>query len=109
VLESWPDADRKNVRGEFLIAPGETASFEVSTLDWVFRAKETPRRVADAVKKNGVVTFCLAGQTEATRDTACDDLGASATAIRLPGSHHFNGDYDAVGKAVLQFIDDRLR
>lgn len=107
-LAAWSDADRRRFRGEMLIAPGETASFEISTLDWVRRAKETPRRVADAVKKIGVPTFCLAGQTEDPRDTACDDLGPSAVSVRLPGSHHFNGNYDAVGKAVLGFIEERL-
>jgi type IV secretory pathway VirJ component len=107
-LATWSDADRRRFRGEMLIAPGETASFEISTLDWVRRAKETPRRVADAVKKIGVPTFCLAGQTEDPHDTACDDLGSSAVTVRLPGSHHFNGNYDAVGKAVLGFIEDRI-
>jgi type IV secretory pathway VirJ component len=108
-LQAWPDADRRRIRGEVLIAPGETASFEISTLDWVRRAKETPRRVADAVKTIGVPTFCLAGQTEDPHDTACDDLGSAAVTVRLPGSHHFNGNYDAVGKAVLAFIDQNIQ
>ncbi|HUL72467.1 MAG TPA: AcvB/VirJ family lysyl-phosphatidylglycerol hydrolase [Vicinamibacterales bacterium] len=107
-IETWPAAERARVRGQLLIAPGETASFEVSPMDWVFRAKETPRRVADAVRRLGLPTFCLAGQTEDPRDTACDDLGKSAVTVRLPGSHHFNGNYDAVGKAVLAFIDDNV-
>ncbi len=107
-LDTWPVSDRQRIRGELLIAPSETASFEVSPLDWVRRAKETPRRVADAVKKLGLPTFCLAGQTEDPHDTACDDLGSSATAVRLPGSHHFNGNYDAVGKAVLGFIEQKM-
>ena len=92
-----------------LIAPGETASFEISTLDWVRRARETPKRVADAVRRINVPTFCLAGQTEAPRDTACDDLGHDAIAMRLPGSHHFNGKYDDVGRAVLGFIEQHLQ
>ncbi len=107
-IQTWTDAERRRLRGQVLIAPGETASFEVSPLDWVRRPQETPKRVADAVKKIGVPTFCLAGQAEDPRDTACDDLGPAATTIRLPGSHHFNGNYDAVGKAVLGFIDANI-
>jgi type IV secretory pathway VirJ component len=104
-LQTWPEGDRPRIRGEVLVAPGETASFQISTLDWVRRARSTPRRVGDAVRKLGVPTLCLAGQTEGAGDTACDDLGNAGTTVRLPGSHHFNGDYDAVGKAVLAFID----
>jgi type IV secretory pathway VirJ component len=108
ILENWPAAERLKVRGQLLIAPGETASFEVSPLDWVFRAKATPERVADAVRRVGVPAFCLAGEKEEAGDTACDDLATAAVAVRLPGSHHFNGNYDAVGKAVLEFIEKQL-
>ncbi len=105
ILATWADSARRGVAGEVLIAPGETASFEVSPLDWVFRAKATPRRVADAVRSLHIPTICVAGQQEAARDTACDDLGTAAESVRLPGSHHFNGKYDDVAKAVLTFID----
>jgi type IV secretory pathway VirJ component len=73
------------------------------------RAKETPRRVADAVRRIHVPTFCLTGQLEEARDTACDDLGNAGELVKLPGSHHFNGKYDDVGSAVLSFIDKRLK
>lgn len=108
ILDAWPAADRRRVSGQVLIAPGETASFEVSPLDWVFRAKATPLRVADAVRRLGLPAFCLAGQKEEPRDTACDDLGSAGTLARLPGSHHFDGNYDAVGRVVLEFIEKHL-
>src|SRR5262249_29518642 len=107
-IDQWPEGDRKRLAGQLLVAPGETAQFEISPLNWVFRAKETERRVADAVRKAGVPTLCVAGQQEQPRDTACDDMGAAADYEKLPGSHHFNGKYDDVGKVVLNFIDKRL-
>jgi type IV secretory pathway VirJ component len=109
MLDTWAEADRRKVNGEVLVAPSETASFEIHLLDLVMRAKETPRRVADAVRRVRVPTLCLAGQTEEARDTACDDLGTSAETVRLPGSHHFNGKYDDVGASVLSFIDKHMR
>jgi type IV secretory pathway VirJ component len=108
-LDAFSDAERRKVAGQILIAPGETASFEISPLDWVFRAKETPRRVADEVRKVKVPTFCLSGQLEQPRDTACDDIAAIGESVKLPGSHHFNGKYDDVGKVVLAFIDKHLK
>jgi type IV secretory pathway VirJ component len=109
VLDAWPEADRRTVSGQLLIAPGQTASFQVSPLNWVFRAKETPRRVGDEARKTQVPVLCLAGQDEEARDTACTDLAGAAELVRLPGSHHFNGKYDAVGAVVLSFIERHLR
>jgi type IV secretory pathway VirJ component len=109
VLENWTDADRRRVAGQILIGPGETASFEISPLEWMFRAKETPRRVSDEVRKLRVPTLCIAGQREDARDTACDDLGPAADIVRLPGSHHFNGAYDEVGRVVMAWVDKHLR
>jgi type IV secretory pathway VirJ component len=74
----------------------------------VFRARETPRRVADEVRKLRIPTFCLSGAQQEARDTACDDLGGSAEWAKLPGTHHFNGKYDDVGRVVLAFIDKQL-
>ncbi len=107
-LGSWPEADRRGVRGQILIAPGETASFEVNPLDWVRRAKETPFVVAQQVKTLKVPTICVTGDKEAPSDTACDDLGTAGEMVKLPGSHHFNGKFDDVGKAVMAFIDKTL-
>jgi type IV secretory pathway VirJ component len=110
VVEAWPDALRRRTAGLLLIGPGETASFEISPLDWVFRAKETPRRVADAAATLRLPTFCLSGDREANSDTACDDVKLrGADSVKLPGSHHFNGKYDEVGRAVLAFIDKHLK
>jgi len=107
-IDQWPEADRKRLAGQLLIAPGETAQFEISPLNWVFRARETERRVADAVRRARVPTLCLAGQQEQPRDTACDDMGDAAEFAKLPGSHHFNGKYDEVAKVALGFIDRKL-
>jgi type IV secretory pathway VirJ component len=109
ILGTWPDAERRTLAGQILIGPGETASFEISPMDWVFRAKETPRRVADEVRTLRVSTFCLSGQQEEARDTACDEVAGVAESVRLPGSHHFNGKYDDVGRVVLAFIDKQLK
>ena len=105
IIGAWNEAERKRVAGQVLIAPSETASFEVSPLDWVFRAKPTAMRVPEQARALKMPTLCIAGQTEAASDTACDNLGTAGEQVRLPGSHHFNGNYDAVGQAVLTFID----
>ena len=108
VISAWPEGDRRRISGQLLIAPSETASFEVSPLNWVFRAKETTYRVADEERKIHVPLLCVAGQTEDPGDTACDNLASIGEVVRLPGSHHFNGNYDAVAQAMLAFIDKTI-
>ena len=43
---------------------------------------------------------CLYGESDP--DAVCPDLPAGLTEVRrLPGGHHFGGDYAAVAQAVL--------
>jgi len=109
VLEAWPAAPRRQLSGQVLVGPGETASFEISPLDWVFRAKETPRRVSDAIGRLKMPTLCVAGQREGPSDTACDDAAGVADVVKLPGSHHFNGNYDEVGRTLVAWMEKHLR
>ena len=104
-LREWTQADRQMLAGLVLIGPGPSASFEIDPLDWIRKPQENPAtRVAPAVRAIGLPTLCAAGTEE--DDTPCPSLvGAPRVrVVRLPGSHHFNGDYAAVAEAVNQFI-----
>jgi type IV secretory pathway VirJ component len=104
-LKESPAADRRLVSGLVLIAPSNSASFEIDPLDWVRTPRENPALgVTPAVRALGMPTLCLAGADE--EDTPCPSLagGPGVKVVRLPGSHHFDGDYPAVSEAVFQFI-----
>jgi type IV secretory pathway VirJ component len=111
-LDTWTAADRQKVSGEVLIAASPTATFEINllALDWVpfHSVTQTPHRVADAIRRIKVPTFCLTGTQVAPADTPCSAVADIATVVKLPGDHHFNGDYDAIGKAALAFIEKQL-
>ena len=104
-LSEWMPAERRGLAGLALIAPGPSASFEIDPLDWIRKPQENAAtRVAPAVRTDAIPTLCLAGADE--EDSPCAALaGALAVrVVRLPGSHHFNSNYSAVGEAVAQFI-----
>jgi type IV secretory pathway VirJ component len=104
-LQEWTAAERRDLAGLTLIAPGPSASFEIDPLDWIRKpAENAATRVAPAVRADGVATLCLSGADE--DDSPCTALtGAPAVrVVRLPGSHHFNSNYSAVGETVAQFI-----
>jgi len=104
-LREWNAVDRRMISGLVLIGPGLSASFEIDPLDWIRTPEENPAtRVADAVRADALPALCVAGTQE--EDSPCPALaGAPGVRIaRLPGSHHFNGDYSAVADIVNQFI-----
>jgi type IV secretory pathway VirJ component len=108
-LKEWPAADRRLLSGLVLIAPGGSASFEIDPLDWVRKPRENPALgVAAAVRDLGLPALCLAGADE--DDTPCPLLAGTPgmRVVRLPGSHHFDGDYPAVSDAVFQFISTAI-
>lgn len=97
--------DRQLVSGLVLVGPGPSASFEIDPLDWIRKPADNPAtRVAPAVRSLGLPALCLAGTEE--DDTPCPPLAGvpGVQVARLPGSHHFNGDYPAVADTVNQFI-----
>ncbi len=101
---------RSEVAGLLLIAPGSSASFEIDPLDWIRSPKNDPAaRVAPAVAEMNLPTLCVAGEED--EDTACRQMraGEHTEIVRLPGSHHFKGDYEAVGRALDAFITARGR
>jgi type IV secretory pathway VirJ component len=104
-LKEWPAADRRLLSGLVLIAAGGSASFEIDPLDWVRKPRDNPAlAVAPAVRELRLPTLCLAGAEE--EDTPCASLAGTpgVKVVRLPGSHHFDGDYTAVAEGVFQFI-----
>jgi type IV secretory pathway VirJ component len=104
-LTEWMPGERRALAGLTLIAPGPSASFEIDPLDWIRKPPENAEtRVAPAVRTDAVPTLCLAGAEE--DDSPCAALGGvpSVRVVRLPGSHHFNSNYSAVGETVAQFI-----
>ena len=104
-VREWPATDRHLLTGLTLIAPSRSASFEINPLDWIRQPAENPAtRVAPAVREMAVPTLCVAGTDE--EDSPCPALGSLpfVRVARLPGSHHFNGDYTAVAETVHQFI-----
>jgi type IV secretory pathway VirJ component len=104
-LREWMPADRRRLSGLVLVGPGLSASFEIDPLDWIRTPEENPAtRVSDAVRADGLPTLCIGGTDE--DDSPCPSLTSTPGVrfVRLPGSHHFNGDYGAVADAVAQFI-----
>ncbi len=85
-----------------LIGPGTRADFEFHITDWL--PGERPHRgvplLPEVMKIQGLPLVCVSGTEETV--SLCPLLPAGhATHVVLSGGHHFGGDYDGIGKAIL--------
>ena len=91
--------------GLVLLAPGPYASFEISPLDW-FRSDEpkTEHPVRKAIESlRGVPLLCLEPSDHSGSGCPPDEAPGS-TRVKLPGGHHFAGDYDALAEQIFEFL-----
>ncbi len=98
-LNRLPEATRSLVARMVLIGLGEKASFEFHVGNWLGNddADALPIR-PEAEKLSAATTLCLYGADET--DSLCPTLGA-VPAAKLPGGHHFDGDYGRLADEIL--------
>ena len=91
--------------GIVLLAPGPYATFEVSPMDWIF-SHSSPTRypVAAALKRLGEPPILCLEPAEGDETGCPADPQPNLVRVRMPGSHHFGGDYDAVAERILGFL-----
>ncbi|HJU08297.1 MAG TPA: AcvB/VirJ family lysyl-phosphatidylglycerol hydrolase [Rhodanobacteraceae bacterium] len=100
-----PDAQRAEVAGGVMISPDDAAVFEIHVGDWFGNtAHSDALPLAPEVAHAKLPLVCVSGQTE-------DDAWCPAAAklgpvklVQLPGGHHYNGDYDKLGAAILNAL-----
>ena len=94
------------VEGLVLLGPGPYASFEVSPLDWI-RTSNAPtlHSVREAVESSpGAPVLCLESSDAA--DSGCPaGTVPGLTRVKLPGGHHFSGDFDGIANRISEFIE----
>jgi type IV secretory pathway VirJ component len=100
VLNRLPQDVRSRVAGLTLIAPSSVANFEVKVSSWLGVGHPGFATVPELERLRGLPIVCLYGETD--DDAVCPSLPAGlATVRRMPGGHHFAGDYSAVAGQVL--------
>jgi type IV secretory pathway VirJ component len=91
---------RSHLTSLTLIAPSSTASFEIRIAGWLGSGPAGLPTVPDIERLRGLPMVCLYGESDP--DAVCPKLPAGLTEVRrLPGGHHFGGDYAAVARSVL--------
>ncbi len=102
MVNRLPPELASRVRLISLLGPARTASFEFHLAEWLGATPKTALPVLpEALRLPPSKVLCLAGEEET--DSLCGDLPpGSARVVRLPGGHHFGGDYQALADLILR-------
>jgi type IV secretory pathway VirJ component len=99
VLNRLPEATRPQVAGAVALSLSTTATFEFHVSNWIGASGDRPTSPeTDQLVPNSLT--CVYGKDD--HDALCPRLDrARFHVVELPGSHHFNGDYDRLSTIVL--------
>ncbi|OAP40550.1 type IV secretory pathway protein AcvB [Sinorhizobium glycinis] len=104
-----PPAERARVRQVTLMALSHQADFKISVLGWLGAegAGSAGDPVDDIKAIDPSLLQCFYGTEE--EDDACPELKSSgADVVAIEGGHHFDEDYPALTRRVLDGLDRRL-
>jgi type IV secretory pathway VirJ component len=99
VLNRLPVASRAMIATAAAIAMSDSALFEFHIANWLTDPRGAPT-LPELARITDVPFVCIYGVED--EDSVCPKLDARMVRlVKLPGAHHFHGNYTAVAQAVL--------
>jgi len=85
-----------------LLSVGRKADFEFHVSNWLGGGGGGLPIAPEVAKLPAAKTLCVYGKDD--EDALCPDLPANGGVqkVKLPGDHHFNGDYDRLAEVILK-------
>lgn len=98
-----PQATRARVASVSLLGLSADATFEFHVSSWIPGSGSSAYPTVPEIERmNNARLLCLAGDEQT--DSPCGLLkGANIRTVKLPGGHHFGGDYAAVARQIVDF------
>lgn len=94
-------ATRDRVQRIALLSVGRKADFEFHVSNWLGGGGDGLPIAPEIARLPAAKTLCVFGEKDA--DALCPDLPANdgVQRVKLPGDHHFGGDYDRLAEVIL--------
>jgi len=93
-------ATRARIALAVLMGMSEHAVFEFHVSNWISNDNSGPATMPEVNRITGVPVLCIYG--EGDNESLCPKLDAHKVRIvKLPGGHHFNGDYAGLAREIL--------
>jgi len=103
MISHLPAATRARIRLIALLGPSPKVEFEFHIADWLRSSSKGVPVKPEVDKLAAEHILCLAGEDD--RDSLCPHLrGANIDVVILKGSHHFDGNYERLGRIVLEHV-----
>ena len=98
-----PDV-RAAIAGLVLLAPAQSVDFQFHISNWLGGGDAAPYPLAPEMNRLGDLAVLCLYPADESDDALCPVLaGRRGVAVQaLPGDHHFDGDYGALTRAILQ-------
>lgn len=96
-----PDDLRNRIGLIALLGPARNIAFSFRISDWLGRPRpDAVPTLPEIARLAGLKVLCVYGSEEP--DSVCPSLPAGLAILeKLPGGHHFGGDYQAVAEKIL--------
>lgn len=108
ILSRLPSEQLSSISYYSLLSGGLRVEFEVKLTDWISDDQpESGAPIAPELEHvPNIPASCIRGKEE--ESSLCDQkLPSSMTTFTLPGSHHFDGDYERVAEILVKEIETR--
>jgi type IV secretory pathway VirJ component len=100
-LNRLSPASRARVKLAAAMGLSDHAVFEFHLSNWLADNNSGPATKPEVQKIHGIPFLCIYGDGE--DDTICPQLsGSMVRVVKLPGGHHFDGDYDRLAEEILK-------
>ncbi len=95
-----PAATRATVALAVLMGMSEHALFEFHVSSWIANDSTGPLTLPEVNRIAGIPVLCIYGDGD--KESLCPKLDpARIRVVKLPGGHHFNGDYAGLARVIL--------
>ncbi len=108
LINRLPDAARQRIAAQVLISPDDAAVFEIHVGDWFgSTVHKGAIPLAPEIIRTKVPVICVHGADE--DDSFCKQIVGKPNVreLVLPGAHHYNGNYDQLGTAIVASLPVR--
>lgn len=106
IYNRLPASEQQGVDAIILLAFARTGSFEIEVEGWLGNAGTEAATGPEMAKLPADKVVCIYGVEEAA-ESGCTDKTAVGEVIQLPGGHHFDENYPALAKRLVDEINKR--